>query len=372
VAPFFATAGAASEDEALHEVVGRLQEFRSHVQGGELTTEGIRQEAKRVIALKRDFVVSTQDRVFLDPYLDLARIDDAFDKAKRNASRPSRAKTHIEGAARDIRALVTALHALPDSGSYQAAADCLDGLATSAESVAGSKASPRQIRTGAQGLIDRKMECISSWPPVFGVNFWVIYGLLKDIDDELEDLADRHADPNTEVLSSLGTALRRARTLLGDVEAWEAGGAPTPSGTSRPTVSPSPSRSASASSSPSTVQTPTPEESPSGINPQPPSVSGISALFNSTTHRTTYSVSASDPDGDQLTFNWTKSGERECGTFSGAGSTAVWNHSEPPCPEENLHPGTIMVFVSDGTYTCSAFYEGGSASGSGPPADCGL
>jgi hypothetical protein len=386
VAPFFGTAGAASLDKDLHELTTRLREFRSKVKGGELTPEGVRQEAGRIIELKRDFVMSSEQKsgVFLEPYLDLARIDDGLEKTKKDAGRTRTARRHLSGVVTDTQGLIATLRNRPDAAAYATALTCLEGLEASEEELAADmRPDPRSgkpnitrrgIKSRTQRLIDRKLDCIASWPLVFGRNFRAIYRLLKDIDDQLERISDRHDDPQAEVVDSLDQAIRRADELRRDVAAWEDAGEPSPTSTSSPTPTRSPSASPSIqpSVSPSASQTPSPEESPTGINPHAPNVSAVNALFDTTAHVTNYSITASDPDGDPLTISWTKSGERDCGSFGGSGTTASWDHAEPPCPAENPHPGTISVFVSDGTYTCSAFYDGGSATGSGPPADCAL
>ncbi len=102
---------------------------------------------------------------------------------------------------------------------------------------------------------------------------------------------------------------------------------------------------------------------PSGIANKPPVVGPIKANLIPT--NTFYNVDASDPEGDKLTFVWTKS--NPCGPFTFQDATAVWAHPHPPCPNEEFHPGTITVVVSDGKgNSVTRVYNDGSLSGVGP------
>ncbi|HEV2251260.1 MAG TPA: hypothetical protein VGT60_12220 [Candidatus Limnocylindria bacterium] len=101
---------------------------------------------------------------------------------------------------------------------------------------------------------------------------------------------------------------------------------------------------------------------PSGVANKPPVVGPIKANLIPT--NTFYNVDATDPEGDKLTYTWTKS--NPCGTFTFQDGTAVWGHPHPPCPNEEFHPGTITVTVNDGKgNTITRTYDGGSQSGTG-------
>lgn len=381
VAPFFGTARATADDD-LRELAARIREFRVQVKGAELTPKGVDRQARRLIAMKREFVLASEQQsgVYLEPYLDLARIDEGLDKTRRNATRVGRAEGHLQDAIAATRELVGKLFGRSDAPAYASSVDCLEDLEQAQEELAsemrGGGVRPGDIRVRANELVAHKMTCIRAWPTVFGESFVLIYGLLDNIDEALETIADPPDDAAGDVVAALRQALSATQQLRKEIEEWATGNpsaSPSRSPSSRLSPSPSPTSSPSVrpSQEPSPSGEPSPEESPTGINPRPPSLSGITAVFDSQAHVTRYSITASDPDHDELTFTWTKSEERECGTFTGNGRNASWNHAEPPCPAEGAHPGTINVFVSDGTYTCSAFYEGGSASGTGPPAECG-
>jgi hypothetical protein len=83
---------------------------------------------------------------------------------------------------------------------------------------------------------------------------------------------------------------------------------------------------------------------------------------------TFYSVQASDPDGDTLSYQWTlQPGQADCNSFTSSGNQATWEHGEDtPCSHGGpLHPGTITVVVSDGQgHSVTRTYANGSADNS--------
>jgi hypothetical protein len=99
-----------------------------------------------------------------------------------------------------------------------------------------------------------------------------------------------------------------------------------------------------------------------------PLITRFVAEFIPAARATHYTVRAFDPDGDTLSFLW--SNTNTCGTFTWNSKSpkAVWVHPHTSiggnCPDEEVHPGTISVTVSDGNGIVETFaYEGGSASG---------
>ena len=100
----------------------------------------------------------------------------------------------------------------------------------------------------------------------------------------------------------------------------------------------------------------------------PPRLSSIIATFSRPI--TSYRVTVTPGDGGALTYVWTNT--NSCGTFGGTQNFASWAHPDPPCPQEDVHPGTITVVASDGVFRCVATYPYGSAPGTGPdPGPCG-
>ena len=112
---------------------------------------------------------------------------------------------------------------------------------------------------------------------------------------------------------------------------------------------------------------------PSGQTPvqanTPPRVGPIVAELRPPV--TTYTVEASDPDGDVLTFHWDST--NKCDLWQPVGETLRWRHEHPPCPEnEPFHPARITVIVLDGRSAGERrTYDGGSRSGIGPLSSSG-
>jgi len=94
----------------------------------------------------------------------------------------------------------------------------------------------------------------------------------------------------------------------------------------------------------------------------PPEVGPIRVISNPP--YSSYSVEASDPNGDTMSFSWSTS--NLCGTFVGQQKTALWQHPHPPCGEELEHPGTITLVVNDGHgNSITRTYKDGSSAGIG-------
>ena len=137
-------------------------------------------------------------------------------------------------------------------------------------------------------------------------------------------------------------------------------GTPTPTASPSPTMTRTPTRTATATASPTASPTPSPTATPVPL----PVVKKFVALFMPQEKSTYYTVTASDPNGGELRYVWSRT--NKCGLFGPTNAaTVIWNHPDQPggCPVEPVHPGTITVVVSTagGSVTCE--YHDGSKSG---------
>jgi hypothetical protein len=97
-------------------------------------------------------------------------------------------------------------------------------------------------------------------------------------------------------------------------------------------------------------------------------VTHFKASFNQGEFSTHFTVTAQDPDGESLTYTWSKT--NPCGDWNPGGSANeyIWHHpdSDLPgfCPDQNIHPGDIVVVVTDGHGASQTVtYKGGSGDG---------
>lgn len=142
------------------------------------------------------------------------------------------------------------------------------------------------------------------------------------------------------------------------------GTAPTPTHTPTPTPTPTPTRvddGGGVAPTPTHTPTPTPTLPPT-VAPTPtsatvnqlPTVASISATFANFT--TTYTIVASDPEGDALSYQWTLnvgSATEECGApkapWVQVGKTVSWFHAAPSnggdCPPHTNHNVQVTVIV---------------------------
>jgi hypothetical protein len=110
---------------------------------------------------------------------------------------------------------------------------------------------------------------------------------------------------------------------------------------------------------------------------QPLTVGQIQATFVESESATLYTISASSP-GASLTYQWRlipPSGDPTCNKFHSSGNTAAWHHGDLDGCNHKVqvaqgHPGTVIVTVSNGGFTCTATYFG-TISGRGPLPQCG-
>jgi hypothetical protein len=113
--------------------------------------------------------------------------------------------------------------------------------------------------------------------------------------------------------------------------------------------------------------------SPEVLNNRPPNVSPIEAEFVQADFTTYYFVDAEDPEGVELSIEWSGF---NCGSngpdLSGADDRSwFWFHKNPPCthPSSAHDEATIEAIVSDGVTKVSCMYVG-AETGVGLPGSC--
>jgi hypothetical protein len=108
-----------------------------------------------------------------------------------------------------------------------------------------------------------------------------------------------------------------------------------------------------------------------------PTVSPVRATAVQAEFATHYAVTAEDPSGKSLTYQWRlipPTADPGCNHLSATGATAVWHHGDQDGCNHNVqaaqgHPGTVIVVVSDGEFSCTATYFG-TNTGSGTAPQC--
>lgn len=115
-----------------------------------------------------------------------------------------------------------------------------------------------------------------------------------------------------------------------------------------------------------------------------PRLQPMLGAFSSDAKATTYTVAATDPDGDKLTYSWVldpPANDPNCdnlGHLISRQRTFVWHHGDSVASgdcdhsveDARGHQGTVYVHVSDGVWRCTAVYDG-TVSGAGPrPEPC--
>lgn len=108
-----------------------------------------------------------------------------------------------------------------------------------------------------------------------------------------------------------------------------------------------------------------------------PTVSPIQATFVQSEFATHYVVTAEDPNGKTLTYQWRlipPTADPNCNHFSASGNQAIWHHGDQDGCNHNVqvaqgHPGTVIVNVTDGQFTCTATYFG-TVTGTGTAPQC--
>jgi len=92
----------------------------------------------------------------------------------------------------------------------------------------------------------------------------------------------------------------------------------------------------------------------------PPVVQPIEAEFLADLQSTTYTVSATDPEIEPLTYEWSVP---SCGTISFPDSpdrsTMVWNHPHPPCDPTTEHADEVITLtIADECWSVTCRYQG--------------
>lgn len=108
----------------------------------------------------------------------------------------------------------------------------------------------------------------------------------------------------------------------------------------------------------------------------PPKVTPIAATFVQQDFATYYVATATDKDGDTLTYTWSlkpPKADPGCSAFAVQPATqAVWHHGDQDGCNHQIygargHPGIITLKVTDGTFTCTETYFGRSPARASSP-----
>ncbi len=133
--------------------------------------------------------------------------------------------------------------------------------------------------------------------------------------------------------------------------------------TARP-VTPSPTGSPTPTSSPTV--SPTPPCKQVNASFKGPVVCKFVAVFVQEEYSTFYTVTAFDPAGGTLSYEWSNS--NKCGQFLAANVASIqWAHPDSnlpgACPVQDIHPGTITVVIKSALGAVKCEYPNGSAPG---------